>query len=359
MSQEPYILWFEDCDRACVPIVGGKNASLGEMIRAHVRVPPGFAVTTAAYRAVVKQSGIDREIQSILDSLDVDDVQATEAASRTIRQLMGSTPIPAEIEDAIVGAYEKLCADCNVVDLPVAVRSSATAEDLPDASFAGQQETSLWVRGGSLVLIRSAICWSSLFTPRAIAYRAQMGFPHDKVMLSVGVQKMANSRVAGVMFTLNPSNGDRSTIAIDASWGLGESVVAGTVTPDNFLVNRITHDIVRRVTSPKLVEYIPDLQGQRAEIMDVPLERQNIPCLSDEEVLELAVLGDCLDKYYGAPQDIEWAIDHDLPFPQNVVALQCRPETVWSRRRAQPIADESKTALERIVANMLIGVKTR
>ncbi|MFQ5408155.1 MAG: PEP/pyruvate-binding domain-containing protein, partial [Anaerolineales bacterium] len=279
-------------------------------------------------------------------------------ASQAIRTMMSEIPIPAQIEDAITEAYAKLCADAGVPDLPVAVRSSATAEDLPDASFAGQQETTLWVRSAPRVLIRSAICWSSLFTPRAIAYRAQMGFAHDQVMLSVGVQKMANARVAGVMFTLNPSNGDRSTIAIDASWGLGESVVAGAVTPDNFLVNRITHEIVRRTASPKLIEYIPAPDAQRAEVVDVPSERQNLLCMSDEEVLAVARLGERLDKYYGAPQDIEWAIDRDLPFPENVVALQCRPETVWSRR-VKPIAHKDKSTLDYIVANLLAGKRTR
>ncbi|MEK6573197.1 MAG: PEP/pyruvate-binding domain-containing protein [Chloroflexota bacterium] len=359
MSAEPYVLWLQDCNKSCLSHVGGKCASLGEMIQAGINVPPGFAVTTAAYLDFLEQAGIYTEMMRILSSLDVDDVEATEQASRTIRQMMGSSPIPAQIEDAIVGAYEKLCGDCGVPNLPVAVRSSATAEDLPGASFAGQQETTLWVRTAGSVMIRTAICWSSLFTPRAIAYRAQMGFPHEKVLISVGVQKMANSRAAGVLFTLNPSNGDRSTIAIDASWGLGESVGSGMVTPDNYLVSKITLDIVKRTLSPKLIEYVPDSDGDRAVIVDVPPERQMAPCLSDEEIVALAQLGKRLEQHYGAPQDLEWAIDWDLPFPQNVVALQCRPETVWSRKPAAPISKPGEGALDHIVANLLAGVKTR
>lgn len=359
MTGEPYVIWFQDCDKSYVSSVGGKCASLGDMIQANIRVPPGFAVTTFAYRDYLTHAGIYKELKGILDSLNVEDVEATEEASRTIRQMMGSSPIPARIEDEICGAYEKLCAQCGVPDLPVAVRSSATAEDLPGASFAGQQETTLWVCTAGSVMIRTAICWSSLFTPRAITYRVNMGFPHDKVLISVGVQKMANARVAGVMFTLNPSNGDRSTIAIDASWGLGESVVSGMVTPDNYLVNKITLQVVKRTASPKLLEYVPDPKGQHAVIRDIETERQTALCLTDDEAVAVATLGQCLDHYYGAPQDIEWAIDHDLPFPDNVVALQCRPETVWSRKPVESIAKKGASPLDYIVANMLAGVKTR
>jgi pyruvate,water dikinase len=358
MSGDPYVLWLEDCDRTSAPYVGGKCASLGDMMKANIRVPPGFAVTTAAYHDFLEQAGIGREIQAILDRLNPDDVGATEQASQAIRRLMGTAPIPPSIEAAITQAYKELSAECSVRNVPVAVRSSATAEDLPDASFAGQQETTLWVCTPGSVLIRTAICWSSLFTPRAISYRVKMGFPHDKVLISVGVQKMANSRVSGVMFTLNPSNGDRSTIAIDASWGLGESVVSGIVTPDNYLVNKITLQVMKRTASPKLIEYIPNPDGQRAEIVDVPPERQNVLCLTDEEASAVASLGQRLDHYYHAPQDIEWAIDHDLPFPENVVALQCRPETVWSRKPVTPIAKSGASTLDYVVANMLAGVRT-
>lgn len=359
MTDKPYILWFQDCDKGRLPLIGGKNASLGEMTRAGIRVPPGFAVTTTAYREFMAQANIAAEISGLLANLDPDDTAAVEAASWTIRQIMGSSHVPADIEDAIHRSYHQLCTACGVADLPVAVRSSATAEDLPNASFAGQQDTSLWVRSEGIVLIRTIICWSSLFTPRAISYRNKMGFPHDKVLISVGVQKMANARTAGVMFTLNPANGDRSKIVIEGSWGLGESVVAGEVTPDNFLVDKVTFDILRRKISPKLMEYLPDQEYGRVIAHDVPAERQASLCLSDEEVIALAKLGKSIERYYGAPQDIEWAVDHDLPFPENIVILQSRPETVWSQHNPKPIANPESSVLDHIVANLIAGKRIR
>jgi pyruvate,water dikinase len=358
MADEPYILWFRDCDKTCLSRVGGKNASLGEMTRAGLRVPPGFAITTAAYRDFLDQARLGPEIKKILDGLDTEDVTAAEQASRDIRQMMGSAALSAPIEDAIVGAYEKLCTDCGVPDLPVAVRSSATAEDLPGASFAGQQDTTLWVRSAVSVIIRTAICWSSLFTARAIAYRNQMGFPHEKVLISVGVQKMANAKTAGVMFTLNPTNGDRSKVIMDASWGLGESVVSGVVTPDNYLVDKVTLTIIRRTASPKLIEYEPDPESDRVEIRDVPAERQTRLCLSDEEVITLAELGKRIEQHYGMPQDIEWAIDRDLRFPDNVVVLQSRPETVWSQR-VRSINANHQTGVEGVAASLLVPVRVK
>lgn len=359
MADELYIIWLQNCDKTYLPTVGGKNASLGEMLRANIRVPPGFAVTTAAYRDFLNHAGMAQEIQRILAGVDAENIAATEQASITIRQLMGETPIPARVEDAVRSAYEMLAEQCGVPDLPVAVRSSATAEDLPGASFAGQQETTLWVRRAGVVLVRTAICWSSLFTPRAISYRIKMGFPHEKVQISVGIQKMVHAHTAGVMFTLNPTNGDRSKVVIDASWGLGETVVSGMVTPDNYVVDKVSRDILRRTISPKLIEYVPNPDGRQAEMCDVPPERQNSLCLSDDEVLALVDLAKRIEAHYGAPQDIEWAIDRDLPFPSNVMILQCRPETVWSRKQAAPVAKGMSSALDYVVDNLLAGVRPR
>lgn len=359
MKDDPYILWFRDCDKNSLPRVGGKNASLGEMTRAGMRVPPGFAISTAAYRDFLEFSGLRAEIQKMLDAVDTDDVEALEATSREIRQKMSGSPIPDAISDAIMEAYETLCVECNVPNLPVAVRSSATAEDLPGASFAGQQDTTLWVRSAARVLIRTAISWSSLFTARAIAYRNQMGFAHDKVLISVGVQKMANAKTAGVMFTLNPTNGDRSKICIDASWGLGESVVSGVVTPDNFMVDKVTFTIIRRTASPKSIEYIPNHEAGKVEIREIPPERQMALCLTDEEVTALAQLGKRIEQHYRSPQDIEWAIDWDLPFPENVVVLQSRPETVWSQRARTPVSANGKTGVEGVLSSLLTPVRIK
>ena len=357
VSHEPYVLWFEDCDKSFLSRVGGKNASLGEMTRAGIRVPPGFALTTAAYRDFINQSQLGQELWDILAEVESEETDKVEWASRTIRQRMGSVPIPAEIEDAVVSAYDKLCADCRVSDLPVAVRSSATAEDLPGVSFAGQQDTSLWVCSSGHVLIRITTCWSSLFTARAITYRNKMGFPHDKVFISVGVQKMVNASVAGVMFTLNPISGDRSKIALNASWGLGETVVSGEVTPDEWIVDKFTFDVVKARVAPKLVEYVPLPMERKAELRDVPMERQNVACLRPEEITELTRLGTVIEEHYGMPQDIEWAIDRDLSFPQNVFILQSRPETVWSQREAKPVVQKESSALDYILGVLSSGVK--
>ena len=353
-----YILWFDQCSKKDLVYVGGKNASLGEMLQAGIPVPPGFAVTTDAYHDLLAQSDLRSKINQILAPLNVDDIPALEQASKTIRQMMAETPIPPGIEQAIVEAYEKLCADCGAPDLPVAVRSSATAEDLPGASFAGQQDTTLWVRSSGRVIVRTAICWSSLFTARAISYRAQMGFSHHQIGISVGVQKMANAKTAGVMFTLNPVNGDRSKIAVDASWGLGESVVSGVVTPDHFQVDKVTFTIVERTASPKLIEYEPEPEFWRVGIRDVPPERQMQLCLSDEELIALVQLGKRIEKYYGPPQDIEWAIARDLSFPNNLVILQSRPETFWSQKKAAA-SSSSRTGVEGVADSLLAGVRIR
>lgn len=357
--QTPYIFWFEDCTKQDLPHVGGKNASLGEMTRAGIRVPPGFAITTTVYRDFMERSGLAPKIKYILDSLDGENIGAVKQASMTIRQMMSEVPISDEINDAIVSAYEKLCADCGVPNMPVAVRSSATAEDLPGASFAGQQDTTLWVRSSGQVIVRTALCWSSLFTPRAISYRNQMGFPHEQVLISVGVQKMANAKTAGVMFTLNPINGDRSKIAIDASWGLGESVVSGVVTPDNLLVDKVTFEIIRRTVSPKMIEYEPDPEAGRVVIRDVPPNRQTILCLSDDEIIALAQYGKRIERYYSAPQDIEWAIDRDLPPDDNITILQSRPETVWSQKKHSAFSNKHRTGMEGMVDTLLAGVRIK
>jgi len=352
VSGGSYVLWFRDCGTSCLPRVGGKNAGLGEMTRAGLRVPPGFAVTTDAYRDFLDQAGLGPGIAKAIERLDGADVATIERASGEIREMVRAAAVPAPIADAIAEAYAALCADSGVPDLPVAVRSSATAEDLPDASFAGQQDTFLWVRSATSVVTHTVDCWSSLYTARAISYRDEIGLRSGPLLISVGVQKMANARTAGVMFTLDPSNGDRSKIAIDASWGLGESVASGAVTPDNYLVDKVSFDIIRRTASAKLIEHVPDAAAGGVVIRDVDDERRTTLCLSDAEVIRLAELGKGIERYYGSPQDIEWAIDRDLAFPDNVVLLQSRPETVWSRRSPAPISG-GLSGIESVLATLL------
>jgi pyruvate,water dikinase len=351
----PLVCWFEECRKESVPLVGGKCSSLGELISAGVRVPPGFALTTEGYRRFMSDAGINEEVRSLLTGIDVQDMDALEAASAAIRERIEGQPFSTEIEDLVAENYRKLSVRCCMPAVPVAVRSSATAEDLPGASFAGQQDTYLWIRGADEVLHHMRRCISSLYTGRAIAYRANQAYSDDLMAISVGVQKMANSFTAGVMFTIHPANGDRSVIVIESNYGFGESVVSGEVTPDNFVVNKVTLDILERTISQKDIYYTVDQKTQVSRPIEVPFERQNVQSLLDDEITELAWMGKQIEKHYGRPMDIEWAVDKGLPFGGNIFILQARPETVWSQKQKPATAKSGASAMEYILANMLEG----
>ena len=353
----PLVCWFDDCRKESVPLVGGKCASLGELISAGVRVPPGFALTTEGYRRFIADAGIAGEVRSMLAGLDLADLDALEAASARIRAAIEAHPFSNELEDLVAESYRRLSLRCAMAAAPVAVRSSATAEDLADASFAGQQDTYLWIRGVDEVLHHMRKCISSLYTGRAIAYRARQGFDDERLAISVGVQKMANAYTAGVMFTIHPASGDRSVIVIDSNFGFGESVVSGEVTPDHFVVNKITLDIIDRTISHKLVCVTVDTKAQVSRTIEVPFERQNVQSLIDDEITELAWMGKQIEKHYGRPMDIEWAVDKDLPAGGNIFILQARPETVWSARSQAAVATTSGSAMDYILSAMLTGKK--
>jgi pyruvate,water dikinase len=331
------VIWFENLRKTDIPSVGGKNANLGEMTNAKIPVPPGFAITAYSYKKFIEETGISSKIYEIIKDTvtNPNDPAQYEIASKKIRELIELTPMPKEIADAIRSAYEELCKRLNANDVFVAVRSSATAEDLPDASFAGQQETYLNVRGADEVIENTVKCWSSLFTPRAIFYRSEKGFAHEKVLISVGVQKMVNSKTAGVIFTINPVTGDPTQIVIEGNYGLGESVVSGSVNPDDFVVDKNTLKMIERRISKKTVQYLRDPNTGKTVHVDVPIEKQEQPCLNDEEILKLAELAKRIEQHYGKTQDIEWAIDSDISYPENIFIVQSRPETVWSTKLAQ------------------------
>jgi pyruvate,water dikinase len=353
----PIVCWFEEVNKDSVALVGGKCSSLGELINAGVRVPPGFALTTRGYAQFMRDAGIQSEVNGLLTDLDHQDMDKLEEASRVIRDMIESRPISIELEDLIAESYRKLSVRCCIPAVPVAVRSSATAEDLPGASFAGQQDTYLWIRGVDSVMHHVRRCISSLYTGRAIAYRMKMGFPHEQVAISVGIQKMANSLTAGVMFTIHPTNGDRSVIVIDSNFGFGESVVSGEVTPDHFVVNKVALDILERTISTKTVCYTVDFKEQKSVALEVPFERQNIQSIVDDEITQLAWMGKQIEKHYGRPMDIEWAIDKDLPAGGNIFILQARPETVWSDKQRAPISAGSASAMDYILSSLLTGKK--
>ena len=342
----PYTLWFQKAGKEALNLVGGKNASLGELIRADIPVPPGFSVTTEAYQDLLIEGGIKEKIEKILSPIGLQDVASMEEASQTIRELIRQTPMPKKIQEAIRSNYQALSQVCDVPDIPVAVRSSATAEDLPGASFAGQQDTFLWVRGCDELLEKAKSCMASLFTSRAISYRIKMGFPHEKVLISVGVQKIVDAKAAGVMFTLDPLNGDPSRVVIEGNWGLGETVVSGICNPDKFVVDKVTMDIERSI-SKKGLECIYDPIRKEVVHVDIPPERCEIPCIEDEEIAALARYAKRVEGYYKCPQDMEWAIDKQKSFPLNIFMVQSRPETVWSQKKKPALGGKSALGTRR------------
>lgn len=322
------------------PHVGGKCASLGTMSQAGLPVPPGFAVTTAVFADAKRASGSAPRITEIVDGglggLEVITQAALADVAARARELVLGWELPEPHENRIRQMYADLCALCGIDDVPVAVRSSATVEDSPDASFAGEHDTYLWVCGIEDVLDKIRRCWASLYTERAIIYRHEMGYDHNQVEMAVAVQKMVRPRAAGVAFTLDPTNGDRSGICIDAAWGFGEGVVSGDVTPDNFLVDKVMWSINRRVISPKThAHLLTEVDGSdcpQVTRVALPDAQVNVPSLTDAEIVAVAKLARAAEKHYGCPQDVEWAVDDDLPAGAEAVLLQARPETVWSKK---------------------------
>lgn len=337
MIDRPTAITFDRLAPEHAPLVGGKCASLGTMTSAGLPVPPGFAVSTQVFVDAREASGGMPRIGELIDGVDVTDQGALTTAAEATRELIRGWQLPEVHESRVRRMYADLCARCGVDDVPVAVRSSATAEDSPDASFAGEHDTYLWVCGIDSVLEKITACWASLYTERAIAYRRQLGYDDAAVDMAVAVQKMVRPRSAGVAFTLDPSNGDRSGICIDAAWGFGEGVVCGDVTPDNFLVDKVMWSINRRTISPKThAHLLIEDEGAacpRVGRVALPEDQVSRPSVTDEEIIAIARLARTAEKHYGCPQDIEWAVDDDLPAGSDVVLLQARPETVWSKRR--------------------------
>lgn len=327
---------FQDCGKHDVHLVGGKCASLGEMVRVGKNVPFGFAVTVNAYKQFVLETGIDRKIREAVKDLGLEskkDVSYHEA-TKVISPIVKSTPIPDSIRQSIKSAYEDLSARYGTKDVMVAVRSSATMEDAADASYAGQHETYLNVCGLENVLDKIKECWASLFSAPALHYRSSKDVEHDDALMAVAVQKMVNARSAGVAFTVDPVTGDSSRIVIEGAWGLGEGVVSGNVTPDHFSVKRDTLEIVERWISPKTMQYVRDPETGETVVREVEKFRQNLPCISDQEIIQLARMALSIEQHYGKPQDIEWAIDSGVALPEGLLILQSRPVTVWGGIKA-------------------------
>ena len=402
-------------DAADAGTVGGKAASLGELARAGVSVPPGFAVTTEAFTAAMEVIDADGALRAGIEGLPAGDVAEIARVAGRFRGIVARSPLPSEVAAAIEAGYAALGGTPGVAGVAdVAVRSSATVEDSADASFAGLQDTYLGVSGAGSVLEHVRRCLASMYNDESVAYRRRLGLPEAGVAMAVVVQRMVAPRAAGVMFTRSPVTGDRSVVAIEGTWGLGSALVSGDVTPDSWVISKITGEITARRVSPKdkMHGYLPGGAAspspspestadpdERAEVMgrvtvlDTPADLREAPCLTDEEIRALAAVARRVEGHYGAPQDIEWAVldvpfahaaadspapgasdqdasdgdasaqdapdrdasegdapGPDAPAESRVVLLQSRPETVWAARDAKPAGAPRARAADHVLA---------
>ena len=314
----PEVVEFKDVDKDDIGLVGGKGANLGEMIQAGFPIPPGFIVTAPAYFRVIETNGLQPKIKALLSDLNPHQPQSLNSVSKQIKKLIREARVPDDLAMAIIKAYLKL--GQGSLNTPVAVRSSATAEDLPGASFAGQQETYLNVSGEANLVQRVRDCWASLFEPRAIFYRQEKGFNHFKIGIAVPVQTMIQSQVSGIMFTVNPVTNDKNQLMIEAIWGLGEKIVQGAYTPDHYLVQKQTYKILQKQVNRQLKQFLRYKHTNK----ELKLKRSLVdkPKLSDEQIISLARLGQKVQDHYFFPQDIEWALAKG-----KVYLVQSRPVT--------------------------------
>jgi pyruvate,water dikinase len=350
------VLRFDQIGRDDVLLGGGKGASLGELSAIGVRVPAGYVVTTLAFRESLAALDHDGAMVAAIERLDGDDLDAMREATARIRDRIERTPLPDRLRGEIGRMYDELCCAAVQEWLPVAVRSSATCEDSTEASFAGLQDTYLWIRGVNGVVDAVRRCWASLYTVGSVAYRRRRSLPEEGLAMAVVVQPMVDARSSGVMFTRNPLNGDRSVVAVEASWGLGSAVVGGAVTPDSFTVNKVTGDVIRRRVADKRVRDVPaEDTGVRAE--PVPDELRTVPAVDDGELRCLVELARKVEDHYGCPQDLEWAISASAPEGENVFLLQSRPETVWTGRARTAVASPKSRAFDHVLAMLGGGAR--
>ena len=350
MKKSDIVLWFKDLRKEDIPLVGGKCANLGELIgRVLVPVPYGFAISARAYGIFLETTKANQKIETFLSHMDITDMKSQQNISKKIRDLIESLPMPKKMAEDILDAYQELCRKVGRKNAAVAVRSSATAGDLPGASFAGQQDTFLNITQKNL-LTSIKKCWSSLFTPRAIVYRSEKGFSNDEVLISVAVQALISSQASGVMFTLEPVSGDKDKVVINASWGLGEAIVSGQVTPDEYIVKKGTYRILEKQVVKKNRQIVSDAKGGTKWI-PVPKQMRERSVLSDEAIIRLAQYGVQIENHYGVPQDIEWAVDER----GEIFILQARPETVHGIQ-GQIKDKERKEVMEEEILLKGIGV---
>jgi pyruvate, water dikinase len=343
MQPSGHISWFAEIGLRDRPHVGGKGGSLGELKCAGIAVPPGFVVRTSAFERFLQELERAAPVRARVEALQPDDLSGIQACSRDLRRRIESTSLPPDVAADITGAHATLAGDSPIA---VAVRSSATTEDAADASFAGLQDTYLWVTTAADAHDRVRSCWASLYSVESISYRRARRFPEAGVAMAVVVQSMVNARSAGVMFTRSPTTGDRSVITIESAWGLGSAVVGGEVTPDRWVIGKVTGEISVRTISDKAIEHIPAATGG-VEAVEVAEERRRIASMSDAELQALRMIGRGVERHYGTAQDIEWAVDRRSG---EILLLQSRPETVWSAKDVVPVARPAENPLAHVMS---------
>ena len=338
-----YVKVFEKLGKEDIPIAGGKGANLGELTNAGIPVPPGFVITSETYNKFITKTGIINQINDMLNGLDINDTLELQKVADDIKNLIITTDIPDDIQRVIIEAYNALCLKVDLDEVVVAIRSSATAEDLPDASFAGQQETYLNISGIDGVLENVRKCWASLFEARAIFYREENEFDHSKVLIAVVVQQMVDSEKAGVMFTVDPSTGAEEML-IEGAWGLGEGVVSGIVTPDTCRYDKINDKVKSYLVNTKKTMFTKDSKTGSTIQIDVPDDLKDKKVLEDSDIEQLVTLGRRIQKHYGAPMDTEWGVENG-----KVYMLQARPITTLDDipEDTQSLDDEERVIITR------------
>jgi pyruvate,water dikinase len=334
---------FADIGLADRPHVGGKGGSLGELQRAGIAVPPGFVVRTEAFELFLEALERESSVRARVEALHADDLESITVCSKILRGRIEEAPLAASVAAEVLAAHSSLCAGSAIA---VAVRSSATTEDATDASFAGLQDTYLWVTEPDQVLRKLRSCWASLYSVESISYRRKHGFPEESVAMAVVIQAMVDARTAGVMFTRSPTTGDPSVITIEAAWGLGSAVVGGEVTPDRWVIGKITGEIPVREISAKMIQHVPAATGG-VDTVPVAEGLQRAACLQDDELQALRAIGRKVERHYGRAQDIEWAVDRHS---SEILLLQSRPETVWSTRESSPTARAADDPLSHVMS---------
>jgi len=340
-SANDAVAWFREVGIADRPTVGGKGGSLGELTQAGIAVPPGFVVTTHGFELFLEALEAREPVRARVEALDPKDLGAVTKLSEELRARVLEEPMPAAVEQAITAAYRELSPNGE----PVAVRSSATTEDAEDASFAGLQDTFLWVLSAEDMVHRVRECWGSLYSTESMTYRLKHDFPESGVAMGVVLQRMVDAKCAGVMFTRSPTTGDKSVITVEGAWGLGSAVVSGEVTPDKWVIGKITGEISSREISDKHARQVP-AEGGGIQEVENEADIRKAPCLTDEELMGLREVGRRIERHYGKPQDIEWAVDRQ----GQILLLQSRPETVWSAKdAATPVKKPEGNALNHVM----------